>query len=60
MAYVRKTHDEWTIEGNYGYGWDVLTTETTRTAAREMLKTYRENEPQYSHRIKKHRVKNEV
>ena len=51
--YVRKTRDEYTIEGNYGYGWE----EDTYKEAREMLRCYNENEIGYPHRIRKHRVK---
>jgi hypothetical protein len=35
---------EYEIQGNYGYGWDILTTEETLPEAREQLKTYRANE----------------
>lgn len=55
--YVRKTRDEFDIEGNYGYGWDVVTCEETRKAAREQLRCYRENEPSAQHRIVKRRVR---
>lgn len=58
MAYQRKTYDEWEIQGNYGtYGWETVTTETTRAEAKAMLRCYNENEPQYPHRIVKHRVR---
>ena len=55
--YVRKTYDEYEVQGNYGYGWDALTTCETLKEAREDLKSYRENEPGVPHRIVKHRVK---
>jgi hypothetical protein len=32
------------LEGNYGHGWEVVTSEDTFKAAREQLKCYRENE----------------
>jgi hypothetical protein len=35
---------EYEIQGNYGYGWDLLTTEQTLSAARAQLSTYRANE----------------
>ncbi len=35
---------EYEIQGNYGYGWDVLTTEETITEARSQLAIYRANE----------------
>ena len=54
--YKRKTIDEYEIQGHYGYGWDVLTTEETWKAAKEQKKCYDSNEP-YSHRIVKKRVK---
>lgn len=57
--YIRKTIDEWEIQGNYGYGFECVTTEESRQAAREQLKCYRENEPQYLHRIVKKRVRKE-
>ena len=60
MAYVRKTHDEWEIHGDYGYGDDVLTTEETYADAKAQLRCYRENEPNARHWIKKRRVKNVV
>jgi len=40
------------ILGNYGHGWETVTAEETRELARTQLKCYRENEPQYSHRIR--------
>jgi len=61
MAYKRKTEDEYTVQGNYNYGdgWENLTSETTRKEAKERLKEYRENEPQYSHKLIKRRVRME-
>lgn len=63
MAYERKTHDEYEIWGNWGYGWDfVCTAEGINAEAREdataLLKCYRENEPTALFRIKKRRVNN--
>ncbi len=60
MTYVRKTRDEWLIEGNYGYGWDEVCAEATRREAIEQLRCYRANEPQYAHRLRKVRVPLEV
>lgn len=56
MAYVRKTEDEFDIEGDYGFGFELVTCETTRALARDTLKGYRENEPGTPFRIRKHRV----
>lgn len=45
-TYIRKTEDEFEIQGYYpGQGWECVTTEETRQAAREQIKCYRENEP---------------
>lgn len=57
MAYKRKTRDEWEIQGNYGQGWEMVTVEDSWKAAKAQAKTYRQNEPQYRHRIVKKRVK---
>lgn len=56
MAYVRKTYDEYEIQGNCGYGWDCETTEETWKEARAQAKCYREN-VNYPIRIVKKRVK---
>lgn len=47
MAYERKTIDTWELQLNYGYGWEYTLTEYTKKEARERLKEYRENQPQY-------------
>ena len=59
MTYVRKTKDEYEIQGNYGYGWDVETVEETWKDALRCLKDYRDNEPQYPFYIKKSRIRKE-
>jgi len=35
---------EYEIQGNYGYGWDILTTESSMKEARAQLVTYEKNE----------------
>jgi hypothetical protein len=61
IMYKRKTRDEWEIQGYYGGdGWEAVTTEETRAAARDQLKCYNNNEPNIAHRIKKIRIKIEV
>ena len=56
--YKRKTQDEYTLLGNYGYGYDELTTETSRVEIRQRLKEYRENDTQaLDFKIIKKRVK---
>jgi hypothetical protein len=42
-GYQRKTRDEWEIQSNHGYGWDLECTEETLSDAREQLRTYRAN-----------------
>ena len=54
--YCRKTKDVYVLEGNYGYGWDFLCEYDNRKDALNDLKTYRENEIGYVHRIIKRRV----
>ena len=58
MAYKRLTQDEYTVQGNYGQGWEDVTAESTRKECKERLKEYRENEPQYNHRMIVKRVRN--
>ena len=44
---------EYEVQGNYGYGWDLLTTEETKEDALIQKKCYDENEPNVPHRIRK-------
>lgn len=60
MGYVRKTVDEYHVEGNYGYGWEAVTYEDNYMDAVEMMKCYRENEKGIPFRVIKHRVMREV
>jgi hypothetical protein len=57
MAYQRKTYDEYDIEQQTSEGWEVVSSEATRKAARTALREYRENQPEYPVRYTKHRVK---
>lgn len=58
MAYKRKTVDRWDIVTNYGYGWEVETSEYTLKEARETLKCYRDNScGRYATKLEKHREK---
>ena len=54
--YIRKTEDEYVIQGHYGQGWEDDTVEATLKEAKARIKEYRENMP-YSYRIIKRRVK---
>lgn len=56
MARQRVTRDEYELQGNYGQGWECLTTEERRSEARERLREYRENEGGL-YRIKARRVR---
>lgn len=42
---------EYEVQGNYGYGWDLLTTENTKEEATDMKNCYDQNEPRVPHRI---------
>lgn len=54
--YVRKTRDVWDIETNWGYGWEVETSEVTYQDAREQLRCYqRESFGRYQVRMKRRR-----
>lgn len=56
-ARVRKTEDEYSLYGDYGHGWELLTTASTFTEIRANRKDYRENEPGVPLKIVKKRVK---
>lgn len=55
MAYQRKTRDVWHLWVNYGQGYELELTEETREGAKQRLKEYKENCPQYPCYISKHR-----
>lgn len=56
--YIRKTEDEFQIHGYFpGTGWEEVTCEVTREAARANLKEYRENDPGTAYKMVKKRVK---
>ena len=57
--YIRKTLDEYHVQGNYGCGWETVTIDETMAEAKQMLKDYNENECGIPHRIIKRRVKKE-
>lgn len=42
---------DYVIQGNYGYGWEDVTIESTREDADQMLGDYDHNEPQFPHRV---------
>jgi hypothetical protein len=57
MAYIRKTRDEFDIEQQTTEGWEVVSSEPTRRLARQAVREYRENQPEFPVRVVKHRVR---
>ena len=55
MTYKRKTIDLFTVQGLYYGQWEDETTETSRREGIERLKEYRQNMPEYAHRMIKQR-----
>ena len=55
MTYQRKTIDLFTVQGLYCGQWEDETSETSRREGIARLKEYRENMPQYAHRLIKQR-----
>jgi hypothetical protein len=57
MAYVRKTRDYWSIQQYTGpeYGWEEVCAGDTWKEARQTLKEYRENQPEYPVRARRKR-----
>lgn len=55
------TQIEYAVQGLYTarIGWEDVCIEDTAAEARSRLREYRENEPQYRHRITKRRVQAE-
>lgn len=51
-----RTKPEYVVQGNYGYGWEDLTTSDNQAEARNDLKAYRENETGVPHRLITRRV----
>lgn len=52
----KRTREYRVLQGNYGYGWDDLVSydvsdEQQMADLKQNIKDYRENEPQYSHRV---------
>lgn len=58
--YQRKTYDEYQVQGNYGFGLEMVTAESTYKEAKERLKEYRENEPGIAFKIVCKRIRKEV
>lgn len=62
MSYIRKTRDVWNVQQFTGpqYGWEDVCAEERFREARERVKEYRENQPEYPVRIKRTRERIEV
>jgi hypothetical protein len=58
--YIRKTIDEYEIQGLYQTGWELETVEETYKEAKQQVKCYRDNVPGTSFKIVKKRVKKEI
>lgn len=45
----------WETQGYYGkeYGWEMVTTDNTKSEALNSVKVYRDNEPQYRFRVRR-------
>ena len=56
--YVRKTHDEYQIHADYGYGMEYVCSAKDREEAKKLLKGYKKKEPGILHAIKKKRIPN--
>lgn len=58
MSYTRKTKDEFHVQQYTGpeHKWESVCADETRKEARQTLKEYRENQPEYPARIKVVRV----
>lgn len=52
MAYVRKTKDYWSIRQFTSLGWEEVSAADTYAEARQLLKEYRENQPEYPVRLR--------
>jgi len=57
--YKRKTIDLWIVQGNYGQGWEDVTSSESYKEARQDLKDYIENDKFFSYRLILKRVKKE-
>lgn len=47
----RKTRDVFVVQTHTSCGWEDVSEEETRAEGRAQLKCYRENQPQYPHRL---------
>jgi hypothetical protein len=57
MPRQRKTRDEYQIHVDYGQGFEEVCAEDTYPDAKQRLREYRENMPQYPAKIVKRRIR---
>lgn len=57
MAYVRKTEDEFQIHQETPEGWEEVCAEKTMRAARQTVRDYRENQPEFPVKIVTKRIR---
>lgn len=57
MPYQRKTRDEYQIWQCWAHGWEEVSAADTWREARQLLKEYRENQPEAPVRCVRRRVK---
>lgn len=57
MTYQRKTRDVFEVEQYFGtgHGWEFVCSENTRREANERRREYRDNQPEFAVRVRKHR-----
>lgn len=53
---MAETIYEYEVQGNYGQGWEMVTTEATLTEAKAQRRCYDENEPGTPHRVNRVRA----
>ena len=55
--YIRKTKDVRLIVSDYGYGFEETCEAESYADAKRILKEYRENQPEFIHKIRRKRVR---
>jgi hypothetical protein len=47
---------EYEVQGRYSFGWEMVTTESTRDEALERAREYRDNDPAHAYRVIRVRI----
>lgn len=55
--YIRKTEDQYSIVSDYGQGYELTCYCDNYQDAKNTWKDYKLNQPEYSHKIRKQRVR---